>query len=75
MEHDGDTYTNFDWCFCYSNYRITKGTGGLGGRRMSGHHPNYYIIEIGQNTEKSPGDLRELAVTQNPVKDHQLKLA
>ena len=27
-----------------------------------------------QNTEKSPGDLRELAVTQTPVKNHQLKL-
>ena len=24
------------------------------------------------NTEKSPGDLRKLAVTQTPVKDHQL---
>ena len=24
---------------------------------MSGDHPNYNIIENGQNTEKSPGDL------------------
>ena len=31
-------------------------------------------MENGQNTEKSPGDLRRLAVTQNPVKDHQLML-
>ena len=30
----------------------------------------YYIIENGQNTEKNPGDLRRLTVTQNPVKDH-----
>ena len=29
-----------------------------------------YIIEIDQNTEKSPGDLRRLAVTQTPVKDN-----
>ena len=28
----------------------------------------------GQNTEKSPGDLRRLAVTQTPVKDHQITL-
>ena len=28
----------------------------------------------GQNTEKSPGDLRWLAVTQTPLKDHQLTL-
>ena len=32
------------------------------------------IIENGQNTEKSPRDLRRLAVTQSPVKDHQLTL-
>ena len=30
---------------------------------MSGDRPNYYIIENDQNTEKSPGDLRRLAVT------------
>ena len=39
---------------------------------MSGDHPNYIIIENGQNTEKSPGDLRRLDVTQTPVKDHQM---
>ena len=37
---------------------------------MSGNHPNYYIIENGQNTENSPGDLSRLAVSQTPVKDH-----
>ena len=31
---------------------------------------NYYVIVIGQNTEKSPEDLRRFAVTQTPVKDH-----
>ena len=41
---------------------------------MSGDHPNYRIIGNSQNTEKSPGDLRRLAVTQTPVKNHQLKL-
>ena len=38
---------------------------------MNGDHSNYSIIEIGLNTEKSPGDLRKLAVTQTPVKYHQ----
>ena len=38
----------------------------------SGEHPNYSIVEIGQNTEKSPGDLRKLAVTQTPINDNQL---
>ena len=41
---------------------------------MSGDHPNYCIIENGQNTKKSPGDLRRLAVSQTLVKNHQLKL-
>ena len=37
-------------------------------------HSNYCIIENGQNTEKSPGDLRRLAVTQTPVENHRLTL-
>ena len=74
MEHEGDNYTNCDWCSWYNHQRIIKGTGGLGGRGMSGNHPNYNIIENGQYTEKSPGDLRRLAVTQTPVKDLQLQL-
>ena len=41
---------------------------------MSGDHPNNSIIENGQNTEKSPGNLRRSAVTQTPGKNHQLKL-
>ena len=49
-------------------------TGGLGSWRTSGGHPNYDIIENGQNTEKSPRDWRSLAVIQTPVNDHQLKL-
>ena len=31
--------------------------------RTRGDHPNYCVTEIGQNTKKSPGDLRRLAVT------------
>ena len=44
------------------------------GGGASGDHPNYYIIENGQNTEKSPIDLRRLAVTQTSVKNHQVTL-
>ena len=54
--------------------RINKGTGGAGNKRTSGEHPNFYIIEFSQNIEKSPRDLRRLAVTQTPRKDHQLTL-
>ena len=41
---------------------------------MSGDHPNDSVIKIGQNMEKSPEDLRRLAVTKTSVKDHQLML-
>ena len=54
--------------------RIIKGPGRLGNKRMSEDHPNYYIIENSQNTEKNPEDLRRLAVTQTSVRDHQLRL-
>ena len=40
---------------------------------MSGDHPNYSIVKIGQNTKKSPGDLRRL-VTQTPMENRQRTL-
>ena len=46
----------------------------VGNWRMNWGNPNSSIVEISQNTEKSPGDVRRLAVTQTPVKDHQLTL-
>ena len=50
--------------------KVTKGlkpdTDGLGNKRMNGD-----IVEFGQSTEKSPGDLRRLVVTQTLVKYHQ----
>ena len=43
-EHESDNYTNRDWCFWYSHQGIIKGPGGLGNKRKSRDHPNYYII-------------------------------
>ena len=37
-----------------------------GGWRTSGDHPNYSIIENGQNTEKSSGDLLSLKLQWKP---------
>ena len=54
--------------------RIIKGTGGLGSWRTGRDYPNDSITENGQNTAKSPGNLRRLAVTQTLVRNHQLKL-
>ena len=52
--------------------RLGKGDGRHGNQRPSGDLPDYRILKIGQNTEKSPGDLNKFAVTQTPAKDHQL---
>ena len=49
-------------------------TGGQINKRASVDHPAYSIVGIDQNTEKSPGDLRKLALTQTPVRNHQLLL-
>ena len=42
-----------------------------GNKNTSEDHPN---DSTDKNTEKSPWDLRKLAVTQTPVKDHQMIL-
>ena len=73
-DHEGDDYTNRDRYFWYSHQRIIKGTKGLGNKKTCVDHLKYNIIENGQNTENSPGNLRRLAVTQTPMKNHQLKL-
>ena len=54
--------------------RFFKWTGVLGNWWKNGNHLNYNIIENGQNSENSPGDLRRLAATQTTVKDYQLAL-
>ena len=69
--HESDGCTNYNWCSCYNG--LVQGLEDLEKKRTSGDHPNYSIIENGQNTEKSPGDLR-LALTQTPVRNHRLTL-
>ena len=54
--------------------RIIKRPGGLGSCWTGRDYPNDRIAKNGQNPETSPGDLRRLAVTQTPVKNHQLTL-
>ena len=74
MEHESDGNANYNWCARNGPQRFGKGTGRVENLRTSRDHPNYSIIKIGQNTEKSPGDLSSLAVTCTLVKDHQLIL-
>ena len=58
-----------------SHQRNGKRTRRLRNKRTTGDHPNYSFIEIGQNTEKGPGYLRTLVVTQTPVRNHRTTLA
>ena len=53
---------------------MIKRPGGLGNWRTGRDYTNDSISENGQNPETSPGDLRRHAVTQTPVKNHQLTL-
>ena len=53
---------------------ICKEPGRLKNKRTSGDYPNYGIIKIDQNSKKVPGDLKRLAVTQSPAKNHQVTL-
>ena len=73
MEHESNGDTNYKWGTRYSHQKIDKETGGLGNKSTSRVLPN--IIKISQTTEKNPGYLRRLVVTQTPVEGHQLMLA
>ena len=67
MEHESDGDTNYNWFTRHNHQKISKRTGGLRSKRISGDSPYYSIIKIEKNTEKTPGDLRRFAVTQAPV--------
>ena len=41
---------------------------------MIGDNPKCSRTELGQNTEKSPRDLRRLVVTKSTAEDYQLTL-
>ena len=51
VEHESEDYTNCNRYTWYSHRSIGKRTGGHWNIWTSGDHPNYCIIEIGQNTE------------------------
>ena len=73
IKHQGDDNTNWNRCVLYSHLSIGTGTGRLENRK-SGDYQDYSIIKIGQNTEKSPGDLGNLAGTQITVRNNQRTL-
>ena len=74
VEHGSDGNTNCNWCYWYNHQRTGIPAGGLENNRTSRDYPNYCIFETVQNTEKSPGDLRSLAVSQTLARNHRLTL-
>ena len=74
MKHKGDSDTNFRWWARNRFQGLEKGIGRRRNQKKNREHPDYSIVEIGQDIEKSPGDLRTFAVTQTPMKDHQLTM-
>ena len=72
--HESSGNTNCNWWLYQDHKRIGKMTRGSVNKKTSGENLNYSIIEIDQNTEKSPGDLRSQAVTQILVRNHRLTL-
>ena len=55
-----------------ANIYQSNGTRRLGNKRISRDHSDDSVIKISQNTEKSPGNLRKLIVSQASVKSNQL---
>ena len=74
IEHEVDDGNIYYWYMWNNPQRINNGTKRLRNQKTSGDLPIYSIVEIGQNTEKSPGNKKRHAITQTPVKDHQLTL-
>ena len=74
MEYEGDGDSNCKWCTWNNPQKVANEAEGVRNWKTNQDHPNYSIVEVGQNTEKSPEDLRRPVVTQTPVKDHHLML-
>ena len=58
----------------YNHLRINAGAGALAMKGTSGDHSNDNIVDIGQNSKKCDGYLRQLAGTQTPLNNPQLTL-
>ena len=74
VEYEGDGDTNCNRCTWNDSYGLGEKTGRTGNQRKNRDHQKHNIVKIGQNTGKSLGNLKKLAVTQNPARDHPLTL-
>ena len=70
MECESDGDTNYCW---NGPQRLGKKPEESKNQGKNRDSPDYSIGEIGQNTQKSPGNLRRLVVTQTSVKNVGMK--
>ena len=69
--HKGDGGTNSSWCTWNIVWGLEKKTKN-GNQRKNWVYLDHSSFKIGKNTEKSPGDLGRLAVTDILMKDYEL---
>ena len=72
MEHKGDSNINDSWSNWNNSKELEKEARGTRDLRNNCDHLDHRTTEIGLNTQKSPVELRRLAVAQTLVKNHQL---
>ena len=65
----------YNWRAWNGSQRFGKWVGSVENQWTNRGYSGYNVVEISQNTENCHGDLRRLAVTHIPVKDHPLRLA
>ena len=68
MKHEGDGYVNCNWCTWNNPQKIDNRIRRLKNQKTKRDYQDYCISKIRQNTEKNPGDLRRLALTQTTAK-------
>ena len=65
-EYESNSDTNCNWWTWNAPERLSEGAVRDGNRWAIRNHPGNRIVDIGQNTDKSPIDSRRLAVNQTP---------
>ena len=74
MEHAVDSVVSCNRCVWNGSQSLEKEVGIVGNQRTNEAYPEYKIVEIGQNVDVCPEDLRGVAIIQIPVKDRQKML-
>ena len=75
VEHEGDDDTNCNWYICNGNQRFgEKKTKRIVNQRKNRDYLDRRVFEIDINTEKSPANLKILAIALTPLNSQRFKL-